>query len=266
METNLLRKKESIIKKDKVLSNQIIAVWGSPGSGKTTLSYKMGAYLAREKYSVIIVHDDSACPVIHTMITIPGELKQNKSLGIVLSQNIRQAIIKDNLVTFKGSDYIALLGYDIGENYKSYPPYDSDLVSDLLVHLRHLADFIIVDCSSYLKDNAFTDTVLQKADKVIALSTADLKGLSYFNSTLPLLDCNIKDRLSIVTKIKNSDMSEQIAEVVNDLLNGKDIFLPYTDEIEEQAFNKRLFDTLLKDESKSYNEGVQKIMEEILYS
>jgi cellulose biosynthesis protein BcsQ len=237
-------KATSRIPEDKEKSdNQIIGIWGSFGSGKTTLAIKLGQYLseeADEKYNTIIVHDDILCPAIPTYV--PNLKKQeNKSIGKVLLGNIEQDKVKENLVTIEENNHIALLGYAKGENYLTYPEYVEEIVEDLLMQLRHLADYIIIDCSSYIKNNIFTNTVLKKGDKIITLSTADLKGLSYFNSTLPLLideKYDIKNHLNVVSNIKPF----QAKETINDILGGKEIYLEYTDEIENQTTEKRLFD------------------------
>lgn len=242
--------------------NQIVAVWGSPGSGKTTLSIKLAELLSRQKFNVIIVYDDVVCPVIPT---IESNLKKqdNKSLGNVMFGNVEQDTIKENLVTLDKNNYIAMLGYGKGENFKSYPLYVEEIVVSLLMQLRHMADYIIVDCSSYIKDNIFTDTVLHRADKVISLSTADFKGLSYFNSTLPLLiddKYSVKRHLNVVSNIKDF----QAKETVNDILKGTGIYLGYTDEIVSQAIERRLFDVLIAKESIEYRKGLKKIEKEIL--
>lgn len=251
-------------KNNKILiNNQIIAIWGSPGSGKTTLAIKIAEYLSEQNLNTIIVHDDVVCPVIPTIGT-NLKRQEEKSLGKVLFGNVDQGTIKENLVTLEKNNYVALLGYGKGENYKSYPGYVEEIVIDLLMQLRHMADYIIIDCSSYIKDNIFTDTVLQRADKVISLSTADLKGRSYFNSTLPLLiddKYNIKRHLSVISNIKDF----QAKETVNDILKGKGIYLDYTDEITNQTIEKRLFDILVTKESIPYKEGLEKLMEVLLY-
>lgn len=259
----IFKSKNKKISSNELSLNQIIAIWGSPGSGKTTLAIKMAELLSKQNLNTIIVYDDVVCPVIPAVVS---NLKKqdNKSLGNVLFGNVEQSTIKENLVTLDNNNHIALLGYAKGENYRSYPKYVEEIVVDLLMQLRHLADYIIIDCSSYIKDNVFTDTVLQRADTVISLSTADLKGLSYFNSTLPLLiddKYSIKKHLNVVSNIKDF----QAKESINDILKGKGIYLDYTDEITNQAIEKRLFDVLITKESIPYKEGLEKLMEVLIY-
>ena len=60
---------------------KIIAVWGSPSSGKSTFSIKLAKELASKKKNVIIVFADNNCPVIPTLI----QKENSKSLGNILS-------------------------------------------------------------------------------------------------------------------------------------------------------------------------------------
>ena len=246
-------------------NNQLIAVWGSPNSGKTTLAVNIAKELAKNKKNVLIVHNDIICPTIPTLI--PGLKDENldRSLGKVLSNStIDQKTILDNLITIKDNSYIALLGYQKGENPLTYPEYIREKAVDLLVLLRHLADYIIIDCSSMITEDILTATALEFADKVITISTADFKGLSYFKSTLPLLmDTRFKsdNHLKIVSNIKEF----QDGNTINDVLRGSNIYLNYTSEIENQNTQGKLFEKLTDKDSESYKLGLNKIVKEVFY-
>lgn len=261
-ETEKSRRSNAIT--DRALTNnRMIGIWGSFGSGKTTLSIKMAKYLSDLKFNTILVFDDILCP---TIPTIGQNLKkqEEKSLGNILIGNIDQEIIKDNIVTLDNNKYLGLLGYKKGDNYKSYPEYISEIVEDFLLHLRHMADYVIIDCSSNIKDNIFTDTVLRHGDKVITLSTADLRGLSYFNSSLPLLiddEYALNKHLNVVSNIQDF----QDKETINNILKGKGIYLEHTGEISDQYIDKRIFEDLVTKESKEYNSNLKLIMEEMMY-
>lgn len=43
-------------------NNQVLAVWGSPSSGKTTMSVKLARYIASQKKNVILVLADMTAP------------------------------------------------------------------------------------------------------------------------------------------------------------------------------------------------------------
>ncbi len=241
----------------------MIAIWGSPGSGKTTLSVKIAKELAEKEKNVIIIHDDIFCPSIP--ILLPTLKDIDKSLGkIFANPTIDQDIILNNSITVRNQDYIALIGHLKGENPFTYPEYTKERVIDLLILLRHLVDYIIVDCSSILTESMLTITALELADKVIRLSKADFKGLSYFKSTLPLLmDSKFKsdEHLRIISKAKDF----QGSEIINDVLRGSSIFLPSIIEVEKEFVEGRLFEGLKDKSSIKYKEELEKLMEVVFY-
>ncbi len=46
--------------------------------------------------------------------------------------------------------YISFLGYKAGENVFTYAEYSKEKAVDMLVLLRHITDYVIVDCTSVL--------------------------------------------------------------------------------------------------------------------
>ena len=81
--------------------NQVLAVWGSPGSGKTTVAVKLAKYLAGKKKNVILLLCDMTAPML-PCICPPGELECEHSLGSVLAAvRVSESLVKHNLVTHK---------------------------------------------------------------------------------------------------------------------------------------------------------------------
>lgn len=189
----------------------------------------------------------------------------DKSLGKIFANPIiDQETILDNSITVKNHDYIALIGHQKGENPFTYSEYTKERLIDLLILLRHLVDYIIVDCSSILTESILTITALELADKVIRLSTADYKGLSYFKSTLPLL-MDQKFKSEEHKRIISNTKEYQGIEIINDVLRGSSIFLPNILEIEEQFVEGRLFESLRDKNSIKYNDELKKLMEAVFY-
>ena len=240
----------------------MIAVWGSPGSGKTTTAIKLALNLSKNKKNVIVIFDDVFCPSIPVLFPLLD--RKEKSIGKVLtSPSMDQKIILENLISpIEDNPYIAFLGYAKGENPLTYAEYTQERATDFFILLKHLADYIIVDCSSVITESIITPISLEMADEVIRLSTANFKGISYFNSTLPLLmDQKFKtdEHLKIISNVRNY----QAEETVNSVIKGSGIYIPYVDEIERQYIEGNLFEDLKTKFGKTYEKVIQKIQQKI---
>lgn len=95
---------------------QVLAIWGSPGSGKTTVAVKLAKYLADRKKDVVLLLADSTTPMI-PCICPPGELEGDHSLGSILVANaITETLVKHNCNTHKRMGHLAVIGLQKGEN------------------------------------------------------------------------------------------------------------------------------------------------------
>ena len=76
--------------------NQMLAVWGSPGSGKTTTAVKLAARLAMQKKDVALLLCDMNTPML-PCICPPGDLEEEHSLGSVLAATHVSESVSDHL-------------------------------------------------------------------------------------------------------------------------------------------------------------------------
>lgn len=89
---------------------QVLAVWGSPGSGKTTAAVKLAKYLAGKKRNVVLVTCDMTAPML-PCICPPGDLECEHSLGSILAAaQVTESLVRHNLITHKRYDHLTLLG------------------------------------------------------------------------------------------------------------------------------------------------------------
>ena len=65
-------------------SGNVVAVWGSPSSGKTTVSVKLAHYLASRKKNVILLLCDMVSPPLPCLCG-PSDLVEEHSLGSILA-------------------------------------------------------------------------------------------------------------------------------------------------------------------------------------
>lgn len=165
----------------------MLAIVGSPGSGKTTLAVKLAAEIAKKKKNVVVVCSDPFVPSVPFLL--PMDTEQEVSLGALLTApSLTQNKILEACVPVTANEYISLLGYRMGENLMSYPKVTRERAVEFLVCLRHLADYVILDCTSVFEADVFSILAMEMADRVLRVGTSNLRGISYFKSHAGMLE------------------------------------------------------------------------------
>ena len=114
----------------------VLAVWGSPGSGKTTVAVRLAKYLADKRRNVILLLCDMTAPMLPCICPV-SDLECERSLGSVLAAaHVSENLVKNNLVTHKRLGYLTMLGMLKGENEYTYPPYNEVQARELIDCLR----------------------------------------------------------------------------------------------------------------------------------
>ena len=241
---------------------QMLAVWGSPGSGKTTVSAKLAKHLADKRRNVALLLCDMTTPML-PFISPPSHLECEKSLGSILAAtHITDTLIRQNCVTHKNMSHLLLIGMQKGENVFTYPHYNPELAAELNDHLRNIAPYIIIDCGSTIATDILSAVALMEADSVLRLVNCDLKSISYLSSQLPLLQDNKWDadkQYKVASNIKPQQASEHIEQVL-----GSVVFkIPHSAELESQYLSGDLFRDLALKESRSFRKEIEKISKEV---
>lgn len=238
--------------------DKILAVMGSPGSGKTTIAVKLAATLARQKKNVIVVFCDPFTPVVPVLLA-PDSI-HNTSLGELLTApGLTQTNILNACVPVPDSDYISLLGYKSGESLMQYPKITRDKTVELFVSLRYLADYIILDCAAVFEADPASFVGIEIADRVLRLGTANLKGISYFQTHNPMLKDSRFDKGRFQTAIGCLKVGQDW-ESVSGQYGGVGYVLPYVAELEQQDNERTLFQPLKAQESFPYNTEIDRLL------
>ena len=241
---------------------QMLAVWGSPGSGKTTVSVRLAKYLADRKRNVVLLLCDMTAPML-PCICPPAELECERSLGSILAAtHITDILIKQNCVTHKKLSYLTMIGMLKGENVFTYPPYTQELAAELIDHLRDIAPYIIIDCGSHIAHDILSAVSLLEADSVLRLVNCDLKSVSYLSSQLTLLKDQKWDadkQYKVASNIKSNQAGEHIEQVLGTVA----FKLPHSDELENLALEGNLLGELVLKDSRLFRKEIENISKEV---
>ncbi|ASA23408.1 hypothetical protein [Paenibacillus donghaensis] len=242
------------------MSNKpLIAVWGNPGSGKTLTTIKLAKALAAKKQNVLILCCDALCPSTSTIL--PQAAKQQRSLGELLSlPSLTQEELLRYALPLDDSPHIALIGYKKGDTAYMYASYNRERAVDLLTLARHLADVILVDCSSYLSADPLSTIALELADTVFRLHSCELKSLMFYASYLPLLT-DLRFRRSLNVSVLSNVKVGQNEKEYSQVFGGIEVTLPYVTELEQQTADARLLDDLSGKDAKTYLSGVEHLIQ-----
>jgi DNA polymerase III delta prime subunit len=242
------------------MKTNALAVWGSPGVGKTTTALKIALELGRQKKNTVLLCCDFIAPV--PQLIQPNVSTKGKSLGDLLAMpTISQEVILQHLIPLNATPYVSVLGYGAGDNGQTYASYQPERASDLLFFLQHIAEFLIVDCSSIFFYDTLSAVALSNVD-VLRLCSCNLKSVSYFSSQLPLL-ADARFRVSRHTKALSQVVVGQDSGEYSNYYGGTSYTLPYVRELEEQFFSGRLQDDLTSKEAAVFKEVLQTLTTEM---
>lgn len=246
-----------------ILQGNVLAVWGSPSSGKTVISTKLAHYLANKRKNVILLLCDMVSPPLPCLCN-PAELVEEHSLGDLLAAtHVTQRLIKEHCIFHKKYKYLTMLGMKKGENVFSYPSYTQVQAEELIRNLKTMADYIIIDCGSYIAFDVLSAVALMESDCVLRLVTCDLKSISYLSSQLPLLrdkKWDTEKQIRIVSNVKPNEASNYVEQVF-----GKVAYtIPHSEEVETQVLEGKLFQDLSQKESREFKVCMEAIGKEVL--
>lgn len=240
---------------------KMIAVWGSPHSGKTVFSVKL-AKTIYDTYSCSVLYlscDDTApeLPVLFPHYK-PSDLK---SIGGALEKaELHKRDVLQRLVTVKNFKNLCFAGYTDGENRYTYPAYTEEKADRLLDMIKEIADIVVVDCSSDLS-NVLAASAVKKADNVFRICTPDLKSISYLSSQMPLYsDTAFRTEEQVAGIVVNDADAFLPDEYVRQHFDCKFI-LPHCRELKEQFIEGRILEKL---SPHAYNKGIRGIMKLVI--
>ena len=242
--------------------SKVIAVWGAPNSGKTTLATKLArAIYDAYQATVVVVYTDNETPTLP--VVFPNYKREDlSSVGAALAKTDvdRYEVVKQ-MVTIKGKQNLCFLGFMDGENKYTYPAFDDGKARSLYAVLASVADYVIVDCTGSL-ENPLAKVAIQEADTVFRLSAPTLKSVSFLVSQLPLYaDPSFRlDRHIQGICVTDEDLYMPIEEAKAQLRDVR-FTLPFSRAVKQQMLDGNLYEAV---GDKQFNAKLKAIMEKIV--
>ena len=239
--------------------SKLIAVCGSPESGKTTLGLKLAQEIYfSKKTSVLFFSVDLNVPVMGYVFP-HCKASDLHSIGKTLDKtDIYREDVMKQIVTVKTMMNFGYLGFKAGENKYSYPRPTEDKVLELFRCMQEIADYVIIDCMS---DNEDLISMLAKreADVVIQSVTPDLKCMTYFASNGDAyLGC--ADKTVIVMNTNEKELYLPFDEVKAHFKKVQYV-LPYSITLKQQEITGTLSERLA---DRKYREVISKLARAVI--
>lgn len=254
-----IKKKKPIL--SDIKDKPIIAIWGSPFSGKTTLAVNLAKYISSQKQKVILITADSTTPAV-PYIFLPKNISNINSLGKLLEKtNTSLDDVHKHFIELNGNSNLRILSYIAGDNNKTFNPYTSLEVSRLFSFLKQLDAFIIIDCCSNLINDVLSSEALKSCDVAFNLISGNLKAISFMSS-------NFEEFNKIIPQnyynIFSCTQKEQKEDLLKSAKYNPTFNLSYTNEIYSQFNNGNYYFEFISKKSKPYTNELMKIYSKIL--
>ncbi len=240
--------------------SKLIAFYGSPGSGKTSIALKfaMETYVKTKDEIVAFLSPDMTVPSIALLFPnyAPNEVV---SLSDIFDNTaITNESLLKNAVTVKSMKDFFALGFKAGENRFSFPAPTPEKINSLFSALSDVAGYIFVDCTNDETDE-ISKKALALADIVVRIITPDLKGMAWYSSNKNTDKTEGKDLFNVVN-VTEKDLYLPTEEVCTKL-HSIAALLPYSRALKQQMLDGRMYDRL---NDRAYTKKLQSLVSKII--
>ncbi len=228
----------------------LIAVWGPPQSGKTTLSIDLAYALSQQGKSVCLISPE---PYSELTARMGIRIIHNKSLDQAYSAigNLQQTVLEaDDLL------YVLAVPWD----HDAYGEEASaDACKELLKQAQTVFDFIIVDCPSK-EGEMLAAWSLSMADRVLMLSGGSETASMWYNSFKKAVDAVSSRSMIVCVEVNESYDYLSLCKLIQ---KNPDVFVShYPNAAKEQQSKKTLYGIKSKI-GKAYTESIHGLCEKM---
>lgn len=215
----------------------LTAVWGSSGSGKSTVALALGAVLAKRGEDTLVIGTDACTPSLALYLPNHTSLTPNHSIGGLLElTDPTEGSLKDRIHQHPKSDRLFFMGHVSGEAPAiSCKPPERGAVTGL-VHLLQASPFrhVLLDCASNPAFDTLTLYALEAAAVVLQVLTPNVKGCEFRKAQLSWMGTGDVFHPERHIKVSNLAYPFSPREEAAALCGGFEISLPYARQAAER--------------------------------
>lgn len=242
---------------------EIIAFYGSPGSGKTSIAFKsaMQTYLNTNDSEIIFLSPDIEVPSMGLLF--PNYNPEDVfSLSSVLDNTtITDDTVLSNLITVKTMKNFGCLGFKAGETRYSFPEPTTDKINALFDALEDLAGYIFVDCTSDETD-LISKKAMNTADIRVRVISPDIKGMTWLSSHKKKNEGNKDEKRNLdVVNANTNSFYLPVEEICSELEYIQSV-LPYSAALGQQLLDGTMSKPL---KDRRFLKRLQELTEKCMY-
>ena len=217
---------------------KLIAVCGSPNSGKTTAALKLAQEIYNQKKtSVQFISPDLSVPCMAYLFP-NGKDSELYSLGVALDKtDIYKEDVLRQTVNVKTMQNFGFLGFKLGENRYSYPRPTEDKIVQLFTVLKDSVEYVICDCTCD-PDDLVSSIAKRDCDIAVQMFSPDMKCISYYASCVNQFLLIDGKKLKVLN-VMDIDIYVPIHETETHF-GGMDFKLPYERNLKQQMITGTL--------------------------
>jgi MinD-like ATPase involved in chromosome partitioning or flagellar assembly len=195
----------------------IVALWGSSGSGKSSLSVQIALALSRKKHNVVLVDTNFVVPQCGIWFPDMAATQQH-SLSTILENEITPEGLAGRIHLVNRR--LGVLGYTMGELAMNSLIQRYDTAASLLHIAATLSDYVIVDCQTNITQDHLTFTALEMSGRKIIIHTPDMRGISFRLSNVTMLadsKYNMENAIQVLNKVRTISPVDSIERVIGNI-------------------------------------------------
>lgn len=229
----------------------VIAVWGPPQSGKTTVTLDVAYAISKRGKSVCLV---STASYSELSALLHMKIPYDKSLSAAYE---KMTELKSSVIEVDDLLYALAVPWDCDVYSEAV---SSEQSKELLLQLENLFDYVVVDCESN-SDDTLSAWAMNRAKKCLLLSGCHAKSVLWYHAYRRAVAVVKPKALFGVSELFGSFNYNSLCKALEMVAEFRLPYLP--DAMEVQDEKKSLYQTVRSRKGAAYSKEIDSILNEL---